>query len=229
VGTPIYAVADGKIGDRIGALPGNDPHLAGLRVNLAGNDGNAFYYAHLSKLAVQAGQTVHKGDLLGYSGSANGVAHLHFAVENGKPQTYFQQQPQVKFMSKTTPDSKPDPNSARKYAFSVARQQYGWSPADLASLRQLWQKESGWNFKSRNRSSGALGIPQALGHTLPPGYENNPQVQINWGLNYIKERYGSPTRAWAFWRATVNRNANVAPPDLRGAALQWIQKGYQGY
>jgi tRNA/tmRNA/rRNA uracil-C5-methylase (TrmA/RlmC/RlmD family) len=28
----------------------------------------------------------------------------------------------------------------------------------------------------------------------------NPQTQINWGLNYIKERYGSPCEAWAFWQ-----------------------------
>jgi hypothetical protein len=132
-------------------------------------------------------------------------------------------------LSTQVPDSKPSPSSAQKYAYSLARSKYKWSSADIASLRQLWQKESGWNYKAKNSGSGAAGIPQALGHELPPGYENDPQVQIRWGLNYIKERYGNPTRAWAFWRATVNKNANLAPPELRGAALQWIQKGYQGY
>jgi murein DD-endopeptidase MepM/ murein hydrolase activator NlpD len=34
---------------------------------------------------VTAGEQVHKGDLLGYSGSANGVEHLHFAVRDGSP------------------------------------------------------------------------------------------------------------------------------------------------
>ena len=27
-------------------------------------------------------------------------------------------------------------------------------------------------------------------------YLTNYQTQFNWGLNYIKSRYGSPTEAW---------------------------------
>src|SRR5581483_11105583 len=84
VGTPVYAVADGTIGDQIGSLGSSDPHLDGLRLHLVTSD-NEFYYAHLSQLVVQAGQHVAKGQLLGYSGEANGVAHLHFAAENGSP------------------------------------------------------------------------------------------------------------------------------------------------
>lgn len=83
VGTPVYAVRDGVIGSRIGSL-GKGGRFAGLRLTLAGG-GNAYYYAHLSKLVVKAGQKVRAGQLLGYSGSANGVAHLHFGVENGSP------------------------------------------------------------------------------------------------------------------------------------------------
>lgn len=84
-GTPVYAVSDGVIGSRIGSL-GKGGRFAGLRVNLIGK-GNAYYYAHLSKLAVHAGQHVRRGQLLGYSGVANGVAHLHFGVENGNPES----------------------------------------------------------------------------------------------------------------------------------------------
>ena len=51
--------------------------------------GNAFFYAHLSKLSVHAGQHVKKGQLLGYSGSANGSPHLHIASEHGDPQKLF--------------------------------------------------------------------------------------------------------------------------------------------
>jgi murein DD-endopeptidase MepM/ murein hydrolase activator NlpD len=83
-GTPVYAVEDGTIGSQIGPINSSDPHLMGLRVHLE-SAGNEFYYAHLSQLAVTAGQQVHKGDLIGYSGSANGVDHLHFAAENGSP------------------------------------------------------------------------------------------------------------------------------------------------
>lgn len=84
VGTPVYAVTAGTIGPRIGAFNTSNPRFAGLRLTLTGG-GNSFYYAHLSRLAVQAGETVTAGQLLGYSGEANGVAHLHFAVEKGTP------------------------------------------------------------------------------------------------------------------------------------------------
>lgn len=88
VGTPIYATENGVIGNRIGSLGSNNPRMAGLRLTLQGK-GNAFYYAHLSRLVVKAGQKVKRGQLLGYSGSANGVAHLHFGVENGNPLKLF--------------------------------------------------------------------------------------------------------------------------------------------
>lgn len=86
-GTPVYAVADGTIGKQIGSL-GTGGRFAGLRLHLV-TAGNEFYYAHLSKLAVKAGQTVHAGDLLGYSGVANGVAHLHIASKVGDPRDAF--------------------------------------------------------------------------------------------------------------------------------------------
>jgi len=79
IGTPVYAVADGTIGPQFGSL-GEGGRFAGLRLHLnAGAD--SFYYAHLSSFApgIRPGKTVTAGTLLGYSGSANGVAHLHFA------------------------------------------------------------------------------------------------------------------------------------------------------
>lgn len=83
VGTPVYAVSDGVIGSRIGSL-GSGGRFAGLRVYVNTAD-NSYYYAHLSKLAVKAGQKVTAGQLIGYSGSANGVSHLHFAAKTGNP------------------------------------------------------------------------------------------------------------------------------------------------
>jgi phage-related protein len=78
---------------------------------------------------------------------------------------------------------------------------YGWGGGQMGPLILLWDRESGWNRLARNPSSGAYGIPQAL----PPskmGPEANPPTssaaaQINWGLGYIKGRYGSPAGAWA--------------------------------
>lgn len=84
IGTPVYAPVSGQI-VRAGNLPGNPGgRFAGQRVTIQGSD-NAFYYGHLSSISVKDGQNVTAGQLLGYTGEANGVAHLHFAVENGSP------------------------------------------------------------------------------------------------------------------------------------------------
>lgn len=86
VGTPVYAAFGGVIGPNIGSQ-GQGGRFAGLRVQIDGGD-NAAWYGHLSRLVVKAGQRVKAGQLLGYSGSANGVSHLHFAVRSGDPRTY---------------------------------------------------------------------------------------------------------------------------------------------
>lgn len=84
-GTPVLAVRDGVIGSQIGPLDtGGDPRLLGLRLHLK-TAVNEWYYAHLSRLDVKAGQNVREGQQLGLSGSANGVEHLHFAQEHGDP------------------------------------------------------------------------------------------------------------------------------------------------
>ncbi len=67
-------------------------------------------------------------------------------------------------------------------------------------LYQLWERESKWNHLAANRSSGAYGIPQALpGSKMGPGWQNDPAVQIRWGIGYVK-KYGGPCGAWAFWQ-----------------------------
>jgi murein DD-endopeptidase MepM/ murein hydrolase activator NlpD len=88
-GTPVYAVADGDISGGFGASSSKNAQLQGQRLHIKTAD-NTFFYAHLSKLApgIQPGAHVHKGQLIGYSGVAGGVAHLHFAAE--KPGTTMQ-------------------------------------------------------------------------------------------------------------------------------------------
>ena len=82
---------------------------------------------------------------------------------------------------------------------------YGWSDADFNALVNLWNRESGWNVTNKNRSSGAYGIPQALPaskmSSAGSDYLTNYKTQINWGLSYIKSRYGSPSNAWSSFRA----------------------------
>jgi hypothetical protein len=77
----------------------------------------------------------------------------------------------------------------------------GWDIAQFPCLNKLWTKESGWNHKAYNSGSGAYGIPQALpgSKMVSAGsdWKTNPATQIEWGLSYIKGRYGSPCEAWA--------------------------------
>ncbi|ANW18370.1 transglycosylase SLT domain-containing protein [Streptomyces clavuligerus] len=67
------------------------------------------------------------------------------------------------------------------------------------------QRESTWNYKAQNPSSGAYGLVQALPGTKMASagadWRTNPATQIKWGLNYMNERYGSPCGAWSFWQA----------------------------
>jgi len=78
---------------------------------------------------------------------------------------------------------------------------YGWSDEDYYNLVLLWNKESRWNRYAQNRSSGAYGIPQALPASKMASagsdYLTNYQTQVNWGLNYIRQRYGNPSAAYA--------------------------------
>lgn len=92
-----------------------------------------------------------------------------------------------------------DPAGAKAYAASrlAAR---GWGQGQFQCLNQLWERESNWRTNATNPYSGAYGIAQAL----PPGkygeagadWLTNYRTQIEWGLGYIKNRYGSPCGAW---------------------------------
>lgn len=77
----------------------------------------------------------------------------------------------------------------------------GFSLDQMPCLDKLWTKESKWNEKARNPSSGAYGIPQAVpGNKMASfgdDWQTNPATQIAWGLSYIKERYTSPCGAWS--------------------------------
>lgn len=77
----------------------------------------------------------------------------------------------------------------------------GLDDAEFSCLVQLWNRESRWNHRSQNTSSGAFGIPQALPGTKMASagadWETNPETQIRWGLSYISGRYGTPCGAWA--------------------------------
>ncbi len=94
-----------------------------------------------------------------------------------------------------------EPHGAKSVAKAIIAEKYQWGEAQYACLNKLWTKESHWNYKARNKVSGAHGIAQALPATkmevVGTDWRTNPVTQITWGLKYINERYESPCKAWS--------------------------------
>ena len=76
VGTPVHATADGVVG-RADWFSGY-----GLYIQLEHGGALETRYGHMSRLNVEAGQLVHKGDVIGYIGSTGRTTgpHLHYEV-----------------------------------------------------------------------------------------------------------------------------------------------------
>ena len=76
VGTPLVAVGDAKV------VSAGWAGAYGNQVVLKLSDGHYAQYAHMSKLGVYAGQTVHAGDRVGLSGNTGNSTgpHLHFEI-----------------------------------------------------------------------------------------------------------------------------------------------------
>ncbi len=93
------------------------------------------------------------------------------------------------------------PLGAKKVAKSILLNEYGFSEKEYKCLNSLWTKESHWNYKARNKSSGAHGIAQALPaskmNVVSTDWRTNPVTQIRWGLRYISIRYETPCKALA--------------------------------
>jgi hypothetical protein len=93
------------------------------------------------------------------------------------------------------------PLGAKKVAKAILIDEYGFTEKEYKCLNQLWTQESNWNYKSRNKKSGAHGIPQALPaskmNVVSTDWRTNPVTQIRWGLRYISIRYETPCKAWA--------------------------------
>lgn len=106
--------------------------------------------------------------------------------------------------SASTDDVKLSSDSSIKELQEYARSRVlamGWTEQDFQDLVKLWNRESSWQWNATNPSSGAYGIPQSLPaskmQSAGSDWKTNPKTQINWGLDYIKQRYGSPSKAWA--------------------------------
>lgn len=93
-----------------------------------------------------------------------------------------------------------NPSPARSMAYAKSQMKnWGWGKVQMKCLVELWMHESSWNHEADNPNSSAYGIPQALPASkmkvAGKDYLTNPVTQIDWGLKYIKVRYGTPCDA----------------------------------
>lgn len=82
----VLAVGNGVIYKQSGSARNPNANPAGYTLYLK-SGGNYFSYMHLNRYFVHPGSRVRKGDVIGLSGIANGVPHLHFASTPINPET----------------------------------------------------------------------------------------------------------------------------------------------
>lgn len=79
-GTPIIAISDGEV-IYIGEPDAKERYGGGIFVGISHGEHFNTLYGHLTKVFVEKGQLLKRGQLIGLSGSSNsGYAHLHFGI-----------------------------------------------------------------------------------------------------------------------------------------------------
>lgn len=173
-----------KNGKSVGAIGGHSDHVhAAVALGaIAGALGTAVKLPASPSLG-----TSRFGRIAGNSAGVMGAA-LQKAVDNSS----------VNFGDLT--EGSGAAGSNKQIGRQMAASLYGWTGNEWANLHELWMRESGWNNTAMNPTSGAYGIPQALPASKLPfagqaAGGSSASAQIGWGLNYIKNRYGSPSKA----------------------------------
>jgi hypothetical protein len=100
--------------------------------------------------------------------------------------------------------------------------QFGWGDGpQWDALSQLIAHESGWNPAAANPSSSARGLFQKLTSVNGP-LEPTVAGQAQWGLDYIRGRYGSPVAAWSAWQS---RSPHWYDQGGVANGIGWMYKG----
>jgi cell wall-associated NlpC family hydrolase len=90
--------------------------------------------------------------------------------------------------------------SGNKQILNKAASKYGWGTgAEWAALDKLEMHEAGYNSKAQNPTSTAYGMGQFLDNTwssVGGSKTDDPTLQAQYMMKYIKQRYGDPIKAW---------------------------------
>lgn len=136
------------------------------------------------------------------SGQPVGAENLPITTSQAAYTASDQQQAQSQFLPSLGKGGTVAKNKVIGMSLAAA---YGWTGSEWTALDTLWDGESGWDNRAKNPTSGAYGIPQALPASKMGSLANPPMssasAQIAWGLKYIKQVYGSPSRALAAWQS----------------------------
>ena len=95
IGTPVFAVADGEVRTAGDHPSYSDPviiirHFRNGETSCSNSGCYHSNYLHMDSAVVNQGQTVSKGQFIGYSGeSASGFDHLHMEIRDAKPEDPF--------------------------------------------------------------------------------------------------------------------------------------------
>jgi Transglycosylase SLT domain len=96
----------------------------------------------------------------------------------------------------------PGVTDPKEIARQILKNKYSYGSGQFDCFNNIIMRESKWDINATNPSSGAYGIPQALPGskmaTIASDWRTNPATQIIWGIEYMKDRYGSPCSAWGF-------------------------------
>ena len=96
----------------------------------------------------------------------------------------------------------PGTTDPRSIAKQILKNKYGYGGDQYQCFNNIIMRESEWDIHATNASSGAYGIPQALPGSkmasVGADWRTNPATQIIWGIEYMKDTYGSPCSAWGF-------------------------------
>jgi transglycosylase-like protein with SLT domain len=96
----------------------------------------------------------------------------------------------------------PGVSDPKEIARQILKNKYGYGSSQFSCFDNIIMRESKWDVNATNPSSGAYGIPQALPGSkmasIASDWRTNPATQIIWGIEYMKDRYGSPCGAWGF-------------------------------
>ncbi|MCZ2814086.1 transglycosylase SLT domain-containing protein [Modestobacter sp. VKM Ac-2979] len=201
------ALVDGRLTDRLGQLAANRSQREAEQVAAAQAQAAAdqavldAQAAEAARLAAEA-QAAEEARI---AAEAQAAAEAEAAEEAAAAQRAAARAPAPAAPAPARAPAAPAASSGSGSFQDYALGKLGGDQAEFSCLESLWGKESGWNPNAQNPTSTAYGIPQFLDSTWKStgiAKTSDGYRQIDAGLIYINNRYGSPCGAWSHSKAT---------------------------